>query len=437
MTEQNETKMPAEEMMNYTLDFAELDAMEAIEEEKAHMAKRGKQFLTMLGQAQSLEDLQRIKRGLGSAMRRRKEITKAKAEALPTPAPTEGKPLDIPAMVEAAQEQEKAFGNLKAKGSFQLWKEGDSLRWLAVYSNKFRDDDNPPEIISEKSHKNFVDMVDKGHAEYPELWYWHIPGTRFGKADYVAFDDSGFAIASGTIDKGKEDIAQKVASQEGQLMSHGMPHAFIERNDKDNSIIENHVSTEISVLPGEAAANKLTHFIMEEKNMSLPQEKAEALQGLGFDVDAIEQGLQAKAQAAIDSGTEFKEAEAPPVPVVEEAIPEPEQVQGDYVSRAELVELFGHFAEQVGETVKELKGQIAELSTTQTAEVEKQLQMTPAASLTAMWQSAIGSEEAKVDGRTTLAKAGPEETPSDAPDIPGLPQGIAQLVQQSRNGWNQ
>jgi hypothetical protein len=38
---------------------------------------------------------------------------------------------------------------------------------------------------------------------------------------------------------------------------------------------------------------------------------------------------------------------------------------------------------------------------------------TPAASLFEQIQSAIGSDDTYIDGRTKLAKAGPEETPDD------------------------
>lgn len=320
---------------------------------------------------------------------------------------------------------------LKSRGSFELYKEGDNLRWLAVYSNKFRDNDNPPEIISEASHKGFVDMVDKGQAEYPELWYWHIPGTRFGIADYVAYDDSGFAIASGTIDPGKEHIAKNIAEKGSQLVSHGMPISSIERDGKDPSIITSHKTVEISVLPANMAANKLTNFLVnsrEDKGMSLPNDKAQTLQELGFDVEAIQQGLEAKAQTAVNEGIEFKETETVVTEVEDQQ--ETAQPEGDYVSRQELFNLI----ENMGGVIKELKAEIVGLKEAQQAGIEKQLERTPAASLTAMWQSAIGSEEARLDGRTSLAKAGPEEV-KQTETIPGLPQGISQLVMQSRQGW--
>ena len=47
----------------------------------------------------------------------------------------------------------------------------------------------------------------------PELWLWHTPKWRLGEADWLAYDDSGFALASGTIDRGKEIVAEQIAKQ--------------------------------------------------------------------------------------------------------------------------------------------------------------------------------------------------------------------------------
>lgn len=48
--------------------------------------------------------------------------------------------------------------------SFMVWKDKNQWLWLARYSNNFRDRDIPPEIISEASHKKFVEKVEKGLA---------------------------------------------------------------------------------------------------------------------------------------------------------------------------------------------------------------------------------------------------------------------------------
>jgi hypothetical protein len=163
-----------------------------------------------------------------------------------------------------------------------LWKEqGGRLRWLARYSNNFRDDDRPREIISSESHQRFVERVDKGLAPMPELWIWHVPEWKFGQADWVAYDDAGFAMASGIVDTGKERVAEWVAQQKGVRMSHGMPVSTIRRDPDDLTIIVEHETREISVLPEWAAANKFTGFVLDttvkEADVTIPMEKARQL----------------------------------------------------------------------------------------------------------------------------------------------------------------
>ena len=72
---------------------------------------------------------------------------------------------------------------------FTIWKEADEWRWLAVFSNNYRDDDYPPEILSKSAHQDFVSAVDASEWPKPELWFWHVPGTRFGQTDMLAYDE--------------------------------------------------------------------------------------------------------------------------------------------------------------------------------------------------------------------------------------------------------
>ncbi|MCJ7741531.1 MAG: hypothetical protein MUO95_02455, partial [Methanoregula sp.] len=89
----------------------------------------------------------------------------------------------------------KEIGNLvkmlfkkpKDETGISIWKEGNQYWWMARYSNKFRDSDNPPEIISSESHKRFEKMVKEGLAPLPELWAWHNKNWKVGKAHGVAY----------------------------------------------------------------------------------------------------------------------------------------------------------------------------------------------------------------------------------------------------------
>ena len=167
---------------------------------------------------------------------------------------------------------------------FMLWKEASGgYRWLATYSNKFRDRDRPPEILAEAAHQDFVKAVDTGKWPAPELWLWHVPGTQFGVTDWVAYAD-GFALASGTADKA---IAERLENYPAPLaVSHGMPVVEIVRDADDPTIITRYRTREISVLPDWAAANALTGFdIQEVKEMAIPQDKKPFLLAAGLTED--------------------------------------------------------------------------------------------------------------------------------------------------------
>ena len=207
------------------------------------------------------------------------------------------------------------------QGDFIIWKEKDgTLKWMARYSNKFRDDDLPPEIISEKSHERFVKLVDEGKAALPELYLWHIPELRFGKATHVAYDDSGFAMAAGVVDDTKEakELAEWLSVQKDVSVSHGMPTSTITRDPDDNTVIIQHETVEISVLPTWAAANKMTGFVIldsetKEKSMAIPDSKfASLVESWGAKPELLrelEGRNKADAEAAEKAGIESKELE--------------------------------------------------------------------------------------------------------------------------------
>jgi hypothetical protein len=308
---------------------------------------------------------------------------------------------------------------------FMVWKEGDRWRWLAIYSNKFRDRDNPPEILAEAAHKDFVDAVDKGDWNYPELWLWHTPGTKSGNGDFLAYDDRGFTLASGLFAEGKGHVAQALKEQDDLGVSHGMPLAELERDTEDPSIITRYRSKEISPLPSWAAANALTGFVtLEATNMALPEDKKTWLEGIlgADDMKRLEETIDAKAKEA--EGLEYKDGAESETEVEQAAEPEPEpqpeavEEPPDYVTRDEVAEALteitgriGALAEQMGEFGKALK----ELKESEDERIAKAAMETPAASLLDIVRgSVIGSDATLVDGRTKLAKAGPKETEPNA-----------------------
>ncbi len=197
----------------------------------------------------------------------------------------------------------------------------DAIRWVAWASNRWRDNDNPPEIISEKAHQDFVQYIDDGGA-YPEAWLWHTPGTKWGQADFVDYMD-GFLIVSGTVIPGMEHVAESLANEKDLGISHGYKYGHY---DPDGGIIGWYRSFEVSPLPLKVAANKWTAIdvLTKEVEMGFSDTKRAWLVGhLGEeDVSRLE-GDTAAAKAALEKkGIDYKDMpEDEPKPVSEPTVP--------------------------------------------------------------------------------------------------------------------
>ncbi len=152
---------------------------------------------------------------------------------------------------------------------FHVTKDKDGeYRWFTLVSNIFRDADNPPEIFETKAHKEYVEYLDKG-GTYPELWLWHTPGTKVGKADWVDFDD-GFLMASGTFDN--KEVAEKLSKDKNLGVSHGFNYRY---SNKEKGIIGWYRTYEISPLPKDKAANPWAgiEILKSEANMNKDKRK--------------------------------------------------------------------------------------------------------------------------------------------------------------------
>jgi len=315
---------------------------------------------------------------------------------------------DIPAVKRRIRREYRRLGveeedmpdSVKEMGGFFLTKAQDgSYRWLAIYSNKFRDRDTPPEIVSSKSHIRFVERVQKGEAALPQLWLYHIP-LHWGDAEHVGYDEeTGFAFAAGRVKEGMNWVAETLMKFEGELgVSHGM--RVLKRNDVDSTIIEEHETVEISPLPMKAAANFLTGFeILTEVKAMLTDEDRKKLEALGFDPDAVQDALSDKAKVAKSLGLDYKEES-------EDGDDESPEVETKFATREEVAELAG----EVAAVIRELVSRVQNLEVAE----EERKSATPAAS--ALFRSVIGTQEAKLDGRSKLAKQKPAENKtSDGP----------------------
>lgn len=369
---------------------------------------------------------------------------------------SEHKPKGLRARFDAAilKLKQALFDEEEHPQNLMVWhdKEADQWRWIARYSNNFRDRDNPPEIISQDSHRRFVDRVEKGLAPYPELWLWHVPEWKIGQSTWVAYDDSGFAMSAGYFFKGTPytQVAEWLSKQSDFLTSHGMPPHTIERDSSDQSVIINHDTREISPLPGKFAANTLTGFYVED-TMAIPEAKKKALVdqwGLPAEtLDALERINSDTAKEAENKGLERKEetpaeettppAEEPKTEVPEEkkeeAPTEPapenkEAVLDSPPTRQEIADAFAAILVPLVDQVKSLSEKVGDLQAKfdakdKTAEqlATEKIKETPLASLAAlMTQRVIGNPETQIDGRTELAKSHPKETqPREA--VTGIP----------------
>jgi hypothetical protein len=321
--------------------------------------------------------------------------------------------------------------------------EAGTYYWLARYSNNLKDREE--EIISSESHRNFAALVKEGYIDPPELWFWHRPEWKWGTGVGAMYDDNGFAVAYGTVDKGCEDMAEAIMALPDNelLVSHGMPVWSVSYDEEEEGVIVEHVTREVSPLPHWAAANLYTGFyILEDKPMAFSKEDKQRLTeqtGISASLlEKLEQHNEAQAKEAADAGVISKEddvavaeetaavaeeaiAEETPV-VQEESVPEPEvavvdagesesQVAApqDETMNALLVAMKS--IQVLSEQVDTLTKEIAELRKADEQKMAQKAATTPLASMTeALARTVVGRDETRVDGRTSLGQMAPKET---------------------------
>jgi hypothetical protein len=339
---------------------------------------------------------------------------------------------DIPAAVKIDDAQPRQ------KSTFFVLKDNTgSYRWFSVYSNNYRDDDNPPEIISEASHRAFTKAVDEGVFPMPELWIWHYDHP-VGDADWLDFTDGGLALASGTFRKGYESTAKKLANYDEPLLtSHGMPTQYLVRDQDDPSIIWFHVTKEISPLPAWAAANKLTGFVVlsKEQDMPISDEKQSMLrnvlpEGLFDDLNSAVAAAEGKATEEDRESKEATDAEADT-----ETKDTPEADEPQYVTAVEIAEALGEVLNPLLKAVSflterqaGLEATVKELQVAEQTKEEQTKEETPRSSALAELLAGQLAPAAEVkEGEDTPA---PKETPAPV-DGTGLPF-IDQLIATSQ-----
>lgn len=336
-------------------------------------------------------------------------------------------------------------------------------RWVSAYSNNFRDDDRPAEIISAQSHRAFVDKVDKGLAAYPELWLWHEKDWKIGDATWVGVDEIGdgivVALAAGHFDSDKQWVAEALARSGMNGVSHGMPVETIARDRKDKTVIVAHETHEISPLPVDRAANKLAGFttLRKEADMTISDQKRRELAESMFisaeTIAQIEESNKARADKGLAEGLETKDKsdEATPAPVAPEAVEskpvaeapkgdpgdEPDELDPENQEDKVLEEVkesilliaaeVKTISEGMGKALKVLSERTEALEKGEKARAEKELEETPSAAFNDIVKSIIGDKKAEVSEEDKLAQQKPKETA--VPDESGLPSFISTLWQ--------
>ena len=179
--------------------------------------------------------------------------------------------------------------------------------WLAYYSNSYLDRDK--EHFSFESLQNDIDFMNETKS-YPELWRYHVKGTRHG-VGICAFMAGKFAAVVGKFDNTPiANIFKKYyQANPDQALSHGFFYF-----EKEGNVYKSHHSFEVTTLDLDVAANPYTVFgSFSEVKMSDATEKQIAdLRAILGDqmVDSIlTNGM--KATEKLDSeGVAFKAANA-------------------------------------------------------------------------------------------------------------------------------
>lgn len=203
-------------------------------------------------------------------------------------------------------------GNEQPDTGFTVHKSGGKWRWVAVFSNNFKDRDG--EIISAAAWDRYLARVSKGMVPMPELWSQHIPGTRHGVTKWI--DRVGhIMVAAGEFDDtpaAKEAVKAYRSGHEFRL-SHGFKYP---RWAFDGKVYDDLNTFEITTLPAGYAqpANDLTEpFAVEKgKEITMPMTETQK-EGLrlqfGDAADDIISRVEAadqKAQKLAASGVEYK-----------------------------------------------------------------------------------------------------------------------------------
>ncbi|MGB1286714.1 MAG: hypothetical protein ACPG7F_09300 [Aggregatilineales bacterium] len=190
----------------------------------------------------------------------------------------------------------KALNPFKKSPATSGFKVFENNRWLAWWTNNFEDREG--EIFSEKAIERYIQRAETRIVPMPELWTYHIPGSRAGIADMVG-GIGHFAIATGTFDDTPTGQATKAYYEKhAARMSHGYTY---HPDDLRDGVYHDFNTFELSLLPPGAEANSFTHF-EEVKTMQLNAQQVAHLEKV--------LGKEEAARIVADTETQSKALEA-------------------------------------------------------------------------------------------------------------------------------
>lgn len=192
--------------------------------------------------------------------------------------------------------------------------------WFSAWTNNFEDRDG--EIFASRAIDGYIRRVDAKVVPLPELWLWHTPGTKCGRALFV--DRVGaFAVAMGKFDDSTWGKAAKAFFNQRDA-EFGVSHGFAYQDRyKVGNVYHQFNTFEISPLPADVAANPYCTFTeletmeMKAKNLEWlkkinPEGAAELVERLEEKSTALRDLVAYKAYLS-DEDEELKMDETPEV----------------------------------------------------------------------------------------------------------------------------
>jgi hypothetical protein len=284
-----------------------------------------------------------------------------------------------------------ALGMKRAEpvSGFKVYATKAGPRWVGWWTNNFQDKEG--ELFSEKAIDDYVDRVRAGLTPYPELWAYHIPGSKHGEAQFVG-RIGHYAIAAGSFDDTTlGQRASDVYARAGKkyAMSHGFNYPPSQLID---GVFHQFNTFEISTLPVKAAANPYTAF--EEMTKMLTEEQVKELGALfGPEIAAeIVANTEAKSKAIEAAGVAYKSFAVVADVQEDTASADVKAVKTVEASLGELIASLTEDSAAAADMTAEAMQKMADFMAAQTAQTEAM-------------QAEVASIRALVDMRPRMASA--------------------------------